>query len=216
MARSRKFETIEFPEYKQRIDIRFEPYSNLFTASVHGVSMSSTDIADLKKRIKKALQVSNEIEFMPIIVATTTKDGNKLSNGDIRIGLGFERYYIGLMVETGQLYKIDWGHYEHLTERGTELLGPSANPMYIRLESPEYSALMAIILGKPQGPREGMRYSASEHVLRYPYSDELWNGLKMLEEAIREIGKKMDVLLSPDLLIRAAIKQGDRMLIEAG
>lgn len=215
MARTRKFETFNVQPFGIDVDVRYDSYHNFFSAKVLGEDIEDTDIRELKRKIRDHIDRIHVIDFTPTITASISFGHSY--NDETELSLGYEKLYLGRTKEGEHgLKQVNWATYESIKnneEDDEDDERPFSARIFSRMESfyggDDY-VLAYMDTGKPQTSQgdEDEDEDTKRIWLIAPYSKELWNGLELLDKAIKEISQRAMSLFSVDILTKAALGNG--------
>jgi hypothetical protein len=198
MARSRKFETLKFPKYG--IDVVIKYNGEEFFVVIQDNKLKNTDINLLKIEINKLLLEAYSVEFVPIIEVDYYSSNRYV--GDINIDLHYTRHYYAI-VESGNVLRLQWITHNKLHKESNlkhaERIGVNINDSKIHESKKK---LIDAIQGKPSIPFSDGAYTIDKEFCAR-YTDELWNSLGELEEAMIALSKKIETIIDPQKLIQA-------------
>jgi hypothetical protein len=207
-------ETLDFPAYGTKVDIRLNKRSLTFFAYIGNHLLEEKDADTLKTRIRLVLRDELSATWEPIIAISFKGQVNGIQAANFR--LEFDRYYVARVGDLRKWRMLSWAAFDEYKNDPISLINNSQY-WYVMTdkESIEDSYKESVIDTYHGHNGDSCREDIThrEGTFYRPYSKELWEGLHKLRDAMIEISNTVSKLVSTDKGL-VFLMSGGKLLIE--
>jgi hypothetical protein len=182
---------VDKAEYTQAgivVDIRLNKQKGLFNAEWGDKRWTNADLTTIKQEIVQFLRDSTTTEWKPIIITKATGTGFYSGKDNEWVGLEIDRCYIGVIA--GAHRRVDW----ETAKRYKDDMLRYSKSFYWRDNGREFTPPITDHVGEDRV--YSYSSAANEPNTYLPYTDETWAGLNVMQERIKQIRERIQLILS--------------------